>query len=794
MFDIVIESLRYKNICSVGAEFIEIELNKHNKTLVTGKNGAGKSTMIEALCFLLYGKAFRNITKDGLINSYNKKQLVVEGKIRIKGHDYFIQRGIKPNLFKIHKDGELIPECASVLEYQKLFENEILGLSINAFKQIIVLGKAGFVPFMELSTTKRRELVEELLNIAVIGDMNKLNKIQISELKTKKEQLDRDIDSTCLLLDSKRSQIEQQKRDNDQRIEQVSSTCKSYVSKVKELKANLEQLDVERESLSLDKEKLSNGYFDAKKTEVELEIQQTKNDLQQEIEKTKVSIPTENDLLVKINESIKLFDLSIGEIKSKPEPIVIPEAESVFIATQLVELENSIRDMEIHSVPVFDCDANKHNDEMEGFKTKQRNIRDKLVESQLKKESLQKKVEMFSNGGVCPCCDRELNDSHIDGGVDSLLEEIDLIEKTEKELKETHTQLELESNQKTETYKKKLADFEQEKQERESSLSEIKKQHARFTNELHDVKMKIANSINEHEKYLAWRESETFRLNSEREKSVSKFEYEHKEKIKQVEYHLTEIRSRLDSIDQKLKFKLIQLENERMKIESDIEIRIDFNKQNTLTTRNEIVYNSEKAREHKLIVDELKAKVFDSTEIDELVEQIRLLKTNVWTVNDELNYCVVTSELLKDTGVKSYIIKQYLPVFNNTINTYLNSMGADYALVLNEQFEERILTKGRETQKYENFSQGEASRINFALLMTWRDVASIISGTRINLLVLDEIFDGATDGDGVHAINAALTAMNANVVVMSHRVENTNDSFDRHLKFEKKGRFTQLVK
>lgn len=793
MFDIQIQMIRYKNICSVGSEFIEIPLDQHNKTLVTGKNGAGKSTMIEALCFLLYGKAFRNINKDGLINSHNKKQLVVEGKIRIKGHDYFIQRGIKPNLFKIYKNDELIPECASVTEYQKLFESEILGLSIHAFKQIIVLGKAGFVPFMELTTTKRREIVEELLDIAVIGDMNKINKQQISDLKSKKETLDRDFESISLLLDTKKEHLEQQKREHEQRILDNANTCKSFVSKVQELKVKLSQLDVERESLNVDREKLSNGYFDQRKKDVESEIQQTKESLQKEIELLESSIPSEQELQIRINDSLNTLDNKLSEIQSTPEPIVISDIEYVNISSQLVQLENSILEMEQKSVPVLTFDVECHNAEMNAIKSSQNDIRDKLVELNLNKTSIQKKIDMFSNGGVCPCCERELNDSHIDGGIDSLQQDILNIENTERELKEKHAQLELESNQKTESYKSAVSEFETEKLEHESTLKELRNKHSSLTNELHDIKLKIENSKREHEKYIAWVESESFRVNSEHDKNVSKYENEHKEKTKQIKFSLSEKRSKLENIDQSLEFKLMQIDNERMKIETDIESRIKFNTQNTLTTQNDIVYNSEKAREIKALVDELKSKTFDETEIAELSEKLKSIKFEKMSISDDLNCCLVTAELLKDTGVKSYIIKQYLPVFNKTINNYLSSMGADYHLVLNEQFEESILTKGRESQKYENFSQGEASRINFALLLTWRDVASIISGVRINLLVLDEIFDGATDGDGVYAINKALSEMKSNVVVMSHRVENTDESFDRHLQFEKKGRFTRLV-
>ncbi|ALY07126.1 endonuclease subunit [Vibrio phage vB_VmeM-32] len=793
MFDIQIQMIRYKNICSVGSEFIEIPLDQHNKTLVTGKNGAGKSTMIEALCFLLYGKAFRNINKDGLINSHNKKQLVVEGKIRIKGHDYFIQRGIKPNLFKIYKNDELITECASATEYQKLFESEILGLSIQAFKQIIVLGKAGFVPFMELTTTKRREIVEELLDIAVIGDMNKLNKQQIGELKTKKETLDRAFESTSLLLDTKKEHLDQQKREHEQRILDNANTCKSFVSKVQELKSKLSQLDVERESLYVDKEKLSNGYFELRKKDVESEIQQTKEQLQKEIEILESSIPSEQELLIKINDSLNTLDNKLTEIQSTPEPIVISDTESVNISSQLVQLEQSILEMEQKRVPVLTFNIEGYNAEMNVIKTIQNEIRDKLVELNLNKTSIQKKIDMFSNGGVCPCCERELNDSHIDGGIDSLQQDILNIENIERELKEKHAQLEIELNQKTEVYKSAVSEFEAEKLEHASTLKELRNKHSSLTNELHDVKLNIEQSKREHEKYLAWVESESFRVNSEHDKNVSKYENEHKEKIKQIEFNLSEKRSILANIDQSLEFKLIQLDNERMKIETDIESRIEFNKQKTLETRNDIMYNSEKAREIKTLVDELKSKTFDETEIDELSEKLKSIKFEKMNISDELNCCLTTAELLKDTGVKSYIIKQYLPVFNKTINTYLGSMGADYHLVLNEQFEESILTKGRESQKYENLSQGEASRINFAMLLTWRDVASIISGVRINLLVLDEIFDGATDGDGVYAINKALSEMKSNVIVISHRVENSDESFDRHLQFEKKGRFTRLV-
>jgi len=178
--NIQFNSIRYKNILSTGNVFTDIPLNKNRTTLVSGTNGSGKSTILDAITFALYGKPFRKINKPQLINTINTKDLVVEVNFTVSGNDYLIRRGMKPNIFEIYRNGELVNQDAAVRDYQTYLEQNILGLNYKSFNQIVVLGSATYVPFMELPAYQRREIIEDLLDIQVFSTMNLLLKDRVS--------------------------------------------------------------------------------------------------------------------------------------------------------------------------------------------------------------------------------------------------------------------------------------------------------------------------------------------------------------------------------------------------------------------------------------------------------------------------------------------------------------------------------------------------------------------------------------------------------------------------------------
>jgi len=167
-------TIRYKNLLSTGDKFTEIYLDRHQNTLILGENGAGKSTILDALCFSLYGKGFRNLKKELLINSINGKGMVVEIEFSIGLKSYKVIRGMKPNKFEIYVDGELVAQDASVRDYQEYLEKNILKTSYRSFTQVAILGSANFVPFMQLKAKDRRELVEDLLDISIFSTMQNI--------------------------------------------------------------------------------------------------------------------------------------------------------------------------------------------------------------------------------------------------------------------------------------------------------------------------------------------------------------------------------------------------------------------------------------------------------------------------------------------------------------------------------------------------------------------------------------------------------------------------------------------
>ncbi|QMV28753.1 endonuclease subunit [Aeromonas phage AP1] len=240
--DITFNWISYKNIMSVGAAPIRVQLDESAKTLVTGSNGAGKSTMIEALSFLMYGKPYRKLKKDQLINQINKKNLHTEGELTIGGKVVHIERGIKPTIFKVTVDGEPIPEAASAIEYQRILEEDILKVSHESFKQLIVLGTAGYTPFMELKPEQRRTMVEDLLKLSVLGQMNKLNNVELKQVNTAYDLVSVEMTGLENEYRSIEKSIEEQKVSNEAAISQQTEQVKTLVSRIHSAKGEIEKL------------------------------------------------------------------------------------------------------------------------------------------------------------------------------------------------------------------------------------------------------------------------------------------------------------------------------------------------------------------------------------------------------------------------------------------------------------------------------------------------------------------------------------------------------------------------
>jgi DNA repair exonuclease SbcCD ATPase subunit len=569
---IVFKSVDWKNFLSTGNTPNKVLLNKSSTTLIIGKNGEGKSTILDALCFALFGKPFRNINKGQLVNSINNKNCLVTIEFDINGREYKIIRGIKPHVFEIWINGELVNQDAAVRDYQKVLEQQILKLNYKTFTQVVILGSASFVPFMQLPTTQRREVIEDILDIKIFSTMNQLLKEKASETK-----------------------------DAIAKIENVISAAK------------------------------------------------TKVESQQAI------IKTISEAKTTAIENIR------SKISANSAEILSSEGEIQLIISEINTLKASISDKENVTEDI----------------DKAKSIRSKLLQ---KIETCEHNTEFFSEHDVCPSCTQDIPEQH---------------------------------------------------------------------------KSKIIKDLNE--------------------------------KLLDNNTKIGELEGILSSLNEKL--------SEITKIQSEITSKnIELSTRNsTITLLNkqvkEMQAEIESAKGDTTNIDEEKAKLKD-------LAQDALNKINSKTsLQEHRNLEEVASILLKDTGIKTAIIREYLPVMNKLINKYLNAMDTYIHFELDEAFNEKIKSRFRDEFTYASFSEGEKMRIDLAILFTWRQVAKMKNSVNTNLLLLDEIFDSSLDTAGTDYF---LNLMNqfgdkSNIFVISHKGDQLFDKFRSVIKFEKRNDFSIIV-
>ena len=566
------QTLKWKNFLSTGNSFTELDFREHKTNLIVGHNGAGKSTLLDALSFALFGKAHRNIGKPQLVNSINNKDCVVEVNFSVAGSAFRIIRGIKPNIFEIYKNSELINQDSHNKEYQKILEANILKLNHKSFHQIVVLGSSSFIPFMQLPAQHRRDVIEDLLDINVFSKMNQILKEKNSILKDKIKDIGYKIDLQSNKID----------------------TQKKYIQ------------DINRINKDLKDQKLAE--IDGMRTQMS-------------------DLNIENDeLRVKINEQSEVITTSISKCEKKREELI-------------------------------------------GY--------DNKFKSEIK--SVVKEAKFFEDNCTCPTCSQDIDE---------------------------------------EIKKEKLSIASTKAKELTSALNKL-------SLELSVTEEKLVADRSIMEQVRLWQQKQSANI--------------------QVITHIQK------SINGQ---------------------QIDIN--NLTDTTSDI----SKAKE----------------DLDSYIELKNSMTEDKLELNEQFQYNQCIAEMLKDTGIKTKIVKQYLPVINKLVNQYLQILDFFVHFNLDESFQESIRSRHRDSFSYDSFSEGEKQRIDLALLFTWRMIAKMKNSVSTNLLILDETFDSSLDYEGVDNLMKIIHELDddTNVFVISHKGDILDGKFSRKIEFFKDKNFSKI--
>jgi DNA repair exonuclease SbcCD ATPase subunit len=566
------KSCEWENFLSTGSDPIKIQLDRTPTTLIVGQNGAGKSTLLDALSFGLFGKPHRDIKKDQMINSINKKKTLVTVEMTIGSHDFKIVRGIKPGKFEIYQNGNLINQASNARDYQKFLEQNILKLNHKSFHQVVVLGSSSFIPFMQLPVWSRRNIIEDLLDINIFSKMNMLLKERNTKIKDELTDISHQIELLKTKMDSQ----------------------SKYIKDLQEL--NDDQVQNKRDSIDVHKEEIN-----------------------------------------------KLFEQSKELGKNLTASINTEEKHSSQLIKKMSQLDS------------YDMQFNNK-------------IKDLVDESRFYEENDQ-----------CPTCDQD---------IDTQLKESKIV-----------------------SIKDKAQEIQKAKTDLSKNIAELKSEQQNVANSLNSLRQK-QGKINSNNDAIALLQKE----------------------VDKIQKEINSLQGQTGDVSKAKK----ELRSLRRKKDTSTEKKLEY--------------------------------------------------------VEERTYNEVIGEMLKDTGIKTKVIKQYLPVMNRLINQYLQVLDFFVSFHLDENFNETIRSRHRDSFNYASFSEGEKQRIDLALLFTWRQIAKMKNSAASNLLILDETFDSSLDIDGVDNLTKILDTLDdgSNVFIISHKGDVLENKFRSKIEFFKDKNFSKI--
>jgi DNA repair exonuclease SbcCD ATPase subunit len=563
------KAVRWKNFLSTGNLFTEVDLSNKGTTLIVGENGAGKSTILDAITFSLFGKTFRNINKPQLVNTITRKELVAEIEFSIQSNHYKIVRGIKPNVFEVYCNGVLLNQSAEMRDYQEVLEKSILKINYKSFCQVVILGSASFVPFMQLPAAQRRSIIEDLLDLQVFTTMNTLLKEKV--------------------------------QDNANQLQVNDNERKIVEAKIKMVKEHLKEIQSKNEQF--------------------------------------------------VREKMQ----AVKDVESKIDETTTARIDLIDQATALRQgLEN-----------------------VDSIKRRLDKLKDLRSQMEVKTKLLASEVDFFNNHDNCPTCKQSISTDF----------SCEIVDKRNTEISEISAGLE------------KLVATYNDNNDKLKELLEIESQADDLLNKASHEALKI-KLLNE-----------------------------------QLSTLLRELKEAKKTAKETSDVKVVDLENE-----------------------------------------------------------LSVLSNSYNLLQDDKQVLFAASLLLKDGGIKTRIVNQYIPVINKLINKYLSEFDLFVEFNLDEQFNEVIKSRYRDQFSYASFSEGEKQKIDLAILFTWRAVAKLRNSLSTNLLILDEVFDSSLDGQSADDLLKILQniSKDSNVFIISHR-DTLHDKFENTIKFVKTKSFSRIA-